>query len=201
MIKTQHFLLLFILIIWFTIFSNEYPFHEKTLNLAYAHIFSGTPNSVFKEKDGYRIAFLPYPAIPKIGDNNTLLNFNVQKDGNDVTNIFISLIIMNKESNKIVHQFPYKFHEFADTTYSYSFQNQSKYSLSLLTKIAGDPKYENNPLIVSFDIEVSNYYYNNNALLVTILFFVAFSIIIAIIFVPNFRKQISGFFEQIFIKK
>src|SRR5215212_6039005 len=167
MIKTQHFLLLFVLIIWFTIFSNEYPFHEKTLNLAYAHIFSGTPNSVFKEKDGYRIAFLPYPAIPKIGDNNTLLNFNVQKDGNDVTNTFISLIIMNKESNKI----------------------------------AGDPKYENNPLIVSFDVEVSNYYYNNNALLVTILFFVAFSIIIAIIFVPNFRKQILGFFERIFIKQ
>lgn len=89
MIKTPHFLLVFVLIIWFTIFSNEYPFHDKTLNLAYAHIFSGTPNSVFKEKDGYRIAFLPYPAIPKIGDNNTLLNFNVQKDGNDVTNYII----------------------------------------------------------------------------------------------------------------
>ena len=143
---------------------------------------------------------MPYPAIPKIGDNNTLLNFNVQKDGNDVTNTFISLIITDKESNKLVHQFPYKFHEFADTTYSYMFQNQSKYSLSLLTKIAGDPKYENNPLIVSFDIEASNYY-NNNAVLVTILFFVAFSIIIAIIFVPNFRKQILGFFVRIFIKK
>src|SRR5215204_964254 len=195
MIKTQHFLLLFVLIIWFTIFSNEYPFHEKTLNLAYAHIFSGTPNSVFKEKDGYRIAFLPYPAIPKIGDNNTLLNFNVQKDGNDVTNIFISLIIMNKESNKIVHQFPYKFHEFADTTYSYTFQNQSKYFLSLLTKIAGDPKYENNPLIVSFDIEISNF---NNALVVTILFFVAFFLIIAIIFVPNIRKKTYEFFNRVF---
>ncbi|HET9805824.1 MAG TPA: hypothetical protein VFP49_02830 [Nitrososphaeraceae archaeon] len=107
---------------------------------------------------------------------------------------------MDKESNKLVHQFPYKFHEFADITYSYMFQNQSKYSLSLLTKIAGDPKYENNPLIVSFDIEASNYY-NNNALLVTVLFFLAFSIIMAIIFVPNFRKQISGFFVRIFIKK
>jgi hypothetical protein len=71
----------------------------------------------------------------------------------------------------------------------------------LLTKIAGDHIYENNPLIVSFDIEVANYHYNNNALLVTILFFVAFSIIIVIIFVPNFRKQISGFFERVFIKK
>ena len=193
MIK-KYCLLLLAPILWITIFYYEYNFN----NLAYAHIFSGTPNSVFKEKDGYRIAFLPYPALPKIGDNNTLLNFNVQKDGNDVSNTFISLIIMDKKLNKIIHQMAYKFHEFADTTYSYTFQNQSKYSLSLLTKIAGDPKYENNPLIVSFDIEVSNY---NNALLVTILFFVAFSIIIAIIFVPNFRKQISGFFIRVFIKK
>jgi hypothetical protein len=190
----KYYLLLLAPILWITIFYYEYNFN----NLAYAHIFSGTPNSVFKEKDGYRIAFLPYPALPKIGDNNTLLNFNVQKDGNDVSNTFISLIIMDKKLNKIIHQMPYKFHEFADTTYSYTFQNQSKYSLSLLTKIAGDPKYENNPLIVSFDIEVSNY---NNALLVTILFLVAFSIIIVIIFVPNFRKQISGFFIRVFIKK
>jgi hypothetical protein len=193
----KYYLLLLAPILWITIFYYEYNFN----NLAYAHIFSGTPNSVFKEKDGYRIAFLPYPAILKIGDNTTLLNFNVQKDRNDVTNTFISLIITDKQSNKLIHQFPYKFHEFADTTYSYTFQNQSKYSLSLLTKIAGDPKFENNPLIVSFDIEASNYYYNNNAVLVTILYFVAFSIIIAIIFVPNFRKQISGFFVRIFIKK
>jgi len=58
-------------------------------NLVYAHIFSGTPNSMFKEKDGYRIGFLPYPAIPKVNDNNTLLNFNVQKDGNDVPYKFL----------------------------------------------------------------------------------------------------------------
>jgi hypothetical protein len=163
--------------------------------VVYAHIFSGTPNSIFKEKDGYSIAFLPYPSIPKVGDNNTLLNFNVQKNGNDVTNTFISLIIKNKDSNRIVHQVPYKFHEFADTTFSYTFQNQSKYSLSLLTKIAGDPKYENNPLIVSFDIEISNY---NNALVVTILFFVVFFLIIAIIFVPNIRKKTYGFFKRVF---
>ena len=163
------------------------------------HIFfSGTPNSIFKEKDGYRIAFLPYPAIPKVGDNNTLLSFNVQKNGNDVINTFISLIIKDENSNKLVHQVPYKFHEFADTTYSYTFQNQSKYSLSLLTKIAGDPKYENNPLIVSFDIEISDY---NNVILVTILFFVIFSLIIAIIFVPKLRKKINGFFKRAFINR
>ena len=163
--------------------------------VVYAHIFSGTPNSIFKEKDGYSIAFLPYPSIPKVGDNNTLLSFNVQKNGNDVTNTFISLIIKNKDSNRIVHQVPYKFHEFADTTYSYTFQNQAKYALSLLTKIAGDPKYENNPLIVSFDIEISNY---NNALVVTILFFVVFFLIIAIIFVPNIRKKTYGLFKSFY---
>ena len=92
---------------------------------------------------------------------------------------------------------PYKFYEFADSSYSYTFQNKSKYSLSLLTKIAGDPKYENNPLIVSFDIEISNY---NQVLLITILFLVIFSLII-IIFVPNFIKQISRFLVRIFIKK
>ena len=167
-------------------------------NIVYAHIFSGTPNSIFKEKDGYNIAFLPYPAIPTVGDNNTLLSFNVQKSGNDVTNTFISLIIKDENSNKIVHQVPYKFHEFADTTYSYTFQNQSKYSLSLLTKIAGDPKYENNPLIVSFDIEISDY---NNVLLVTILFFVIFTLIIAIIFVPKLRKKIYRLFKRDFINK
>ena len=141
---------------------------------------------------------MPYPAIPKVGDNNTLLSFNVQKNGNDVINTFISLIIKDENSNKLVHQVPYKFHEFADTTYSYTFQNQSKYSLSLLTKIAGDPKYENNPLIVSFDIEISDY---NNVILVTILFFVIFSLIIAIIFVPKLRKKINGFFKRAFINR
>jgi len=163
----------------------------------YAHIFSGTPNSIFKEKEGYKVAFLPYPAIPKVGDDNTLLSFNVQKNGNDVTNTFISLIIKDENSNKLVYQVPYKFHEFADTTYSYTFQNQSKYSLSLLTKIAGDPKYENNPLIVNFDIEISDF---NNILILTILFFIVFFIIIAIIFVPNIRKKIYEFFKRFFTK-
>jgi hypothetical protein len=40
----------------------------------YAHISSAIPNAIFKEKDGYTIAFLPYPAQPKVNDNSTLLN-------------------------------------------------------------------------------------------------------------------------------
>ncbi|MGE0243620.1 MAG: hypothetical protein AB7F53_07305 [Nitrososphaeraceae archaeon] len=166
-------------------------------NIVFAHIFSSTPNSIFNEKDGYSVGFLPYPALPKVGDNNTLLNFNVQKNGNDVTNTFVSLIIKDSSTNKIVHQVPYKFHEFADITYSYTFQNQSKYSLSLLTKIAGDTKYENNPLIVSFDMDISNF---NDMLLATILFFIIFFLIIIIIFVPNIRITVYDFFKRIFVK-
>ena len=167
-------------------------------NKVYAHIFSEIPNAIFKEKDGYSIAFLPYPAHPKVNDNTTLLNFNVQKKGNDVTNTFISLIIMDKNSKKIVYQVPYKFHEFADITYSYTFQNYSKYSLSLLTKVAGDPKYENNPLIVNFDIEISN---GNNQLLVTVIFFVIFFFIMIFILVPKLAKKILIFLKRIFLKR
>ena len=164
-------------------------------NKVYAHISSTIPNAIFKEKDGYIIAFLPYPAQPIVNDNSTLLNFNVQKDGNDVTNTFISLIIMDKTSKKIVYQVPYKFYEFSDITYPYTFKNQSTYSLSLLTKVAGDPKYENNPLIESFEIEISS---GSNQLLVTVIFFVIFFVIMIFIIFPKFRKQVVIFLKRRF---
>jgi len=34
---------------------------------------------------------------------------NIQKNGSDVGNAFVSLIILNVNTNKIVHQVPYKF--------------------------------------------------------------------------------------------
>lgn len=150
MIKKKYFLLLFVLLISFTIFSYEHSFRgDEIINLAYAHIFPGTPNAVFIEKDGYQIGFLPYPKNPKINDDDTLLNLNVQKNRSDVGNAFVSLIIMDMNTNKIVHQVPYKFYLFSDMSSPYVFQHEGKYSLSLLTKISGDEKYENNPLIVS----------------------------------------------------
>jgi hypothetical protein len=78
---------------------------------------------------------------------------NVQKDGNDVGNTFVSLIIMDKATKKIVHQTPFNFYLFADMSYPYVFKNEGKYSLSLLTKIVGDKKYEDNPLIATFDLD------------------------------------------------
>ena len=183
MINT-YFLLLFVLIISFTIFYYEYSFSYETLNLAYAHIFPGTPNAVFIEKDGYQIGFLPYSKNPKVNDDSTLLNLNVQKNGNDVGNTFVSLIIMDMNTQKIVHQVPYKFYLFADMSYPYVFKNEGKYSLSLLTKIAGDEKYENNPLIVTFELDtegIVNKISNTNSIIIYSV--IALTIIIFIIFI------------------
>ena len=184
MINT-YFLLLFVVIISFTIFYYEHSFRtDETLNLAYAHIFPGTPNAVFIEKDGYQIGFLPYPKNPKVNDDSTLLNLNVQKNGNDVGNTFVSLIIMDMNTQKIIHQVPYKFYLFADMSYPYVFKNEGKYSLSLLTKIAGDEKYENNPLIVTFELDtegIVNKISNTNSIIIYSV--IALTIIIFIIFI------------------
>lgn len=184
MIKTP-FLLFFVLIISFTIFYYVHSFSgDEILNLAYAHIFPGTPNAVFIEKDGYQIGFLPYPKNPKVNDYNTLLNLNVQKNGNDVGNTFVSLIIMDKNTEKIVHQVPYKFYLFADMSYPYVFKNEGKYSLSLLTKIAGDEKYENNPLIVTFELDTEGSVNKiSNVYSIIIYSVIALTIIIGIVFI------------------
>lgn len=137
------------------IFYYGYSLYNNSNNLVYAHIFPGTPNAMFVEKDVYQIGFLPYPKNPKVNDDNTLLNLNVQQNGNDVSNTYVSLIIIDKNTNKIVHQVPYRFYLFADMSYPYVFRDDGKYSISLLTKIAGDKKYENNPLIATFDLDTS----------------------------------------------
>ena len=151
-------MLLFITILLLTIFSYEYSLHDINLSthlFAYAHILPGTPNALFIEKDGYQIGFLSYPKNPKVNDF-TLLNLNVQQNGTDVSNTYASLIIMDKNKKEIVHQMPYKYHLFADMRYPYFFTNESNYSLSLLTEIVGHEKYEDNPLIATFDLGTEN---------------------------------------------
>jgi hypothetical protein len=161
-------------------------------NLAYAHIFPGTPNSVFIEKDGYQIGFLPYPKNPKVNDDSTLLNLNVQKNGNDVSNTYVSLIIMDKNIKKIVYQVPYKFYLFADMSYPYVFKKEGKYSLSLLTKIAGDEKYEDNPLITTFDIDTEGTAINkiSNVNSIIIYGIIALTITIGIFFMLRKRLRL-----------
>ena len=176
------------------LFHLEYSLQNNSNNLAYAHIFPGTPNSEFVKKDGYQIGFLPYPKNPLINDNSTLLNLNVQQNGNDVSNTYVSLIIMDKNTKKIVHQVPYKFYLFADMSYPYIFKYDGEYSLSLLTKISGDKKYENNPLIATFDLDTEgNISKGNNINSIIIYSLISFAVIalIAIIYLKKKKTKLS----------
>lgn len=174
-----------------TIFYYGYSLYDNSNNLAYAHIFRGTPNSAFIEKDGYQIGFLPYPKNPKVNDDSTLLNLNVQQNKNDVSNTYVSLIIMDKNTKKIVHQVPYKFYEFADISYPHVFKKEGKYSLSLLTKIAGDEKYEDSPLIATFDLDTEGTINNiSNANSIVIYSIIALAIVTGIIFIYKKRLKL-----------
>lgn len=177
-----------------TVFYYGYSLHDNpSNNLAYAHIFPGTPNSVFIKKDGYQIGFLPYPKNPNVNDDNTLLNLNIQKNGNDISNTYVSLIIMDKNTKKIVHQVPYKFFLFADMSYPYVFKNEAKYSLSLLTKIVGDKKYEDNPLIATFDLDTEgtlNKISNTNSIIIYGIIALTIIITVGIIFMARKRLKL-----------
>jgi hypothetical protein len=127
---------------------------KKNLLLAYAHIFTDTPNTITKNIGKYQIVFLPYPNIPLTNDNSTKLNFSLMENKTDVYNVFVSLIIKDKNSGNVVEQIPYKFYEFGDITFPYTFQNVSDYIVTLQARIHGDPNYEDNPLIANFDIPV-----------------------------------------------
>jgi hypothetical protein len=105
---------------------------EKNLPLAYAHIFTDTPNTITKNIGKYQIVFLPYPNIPSVNDNSTKLNFSLLENNTDVYNVFV------------------------DISLPYTFQNVSDYIITFQVKINGDPKYEDNPLKANFDISVIN---------------------------------------------
>jgi hypothetical protein len=129
--------------------------YQENNHLAYAHIFTDIPNTITKNIDKYQLLFLPYPNIPIANDNSTRLNFSLMENKTDVYNVFVSLIIKDRKSgNVVVEQIPYKFYEFGDITFPYTFRNASNYIISFQAKIHGDPKYKVNPLIANFDIPV-----------------------------------------------
>jgi hypothetical protein len=135
--------------------TNLIVYQQKNL-LAYAHIFTDTPNTITKNIDKYQVVFLPYPNIPLVNDNSTKLNFSLMENNTDVYNVFVSLIIKDRNSGNVVEQIPYKFYEFGDITLPYIFQNVSDYIITFQARINGDPKYEVNPLKANFDISVVN---------------------------------------------
>jgi hypothetical protein len=64
--------------------------------------------------------------------------------------------VTEKQSGDIVGQVPYKFQEFSDINIPYNFNNTGDYVVTLQTRIAGDEKYQDRPLVASFDISVGN---------------------------------------------
>jgi hypothetical protein len=129
---------------------------ERNPLLVYAHIFSDTENAITKNIDKYQVVFLPFPSVPLPNDNSTKLNFSLLENNTDVYNVFVSLIIKDRNSGNVVEQIPYKFYEFGDISLPYTFQNVGDYIITFQARINGDPKYEVSPLTASFDISVVN---------------------------------------------
>jgi hypothetical protein len=123
-------------------------------NLAYAHIFGG--GQTIKNIDKYQIKFRTSPSVI-LADNNstTKLNFSIQhKNNTDVYDVFAALTIKEKNPDKVVAKIPYRLYEFGDITFPYVFEKSADYQVSLEARIAGDPKYEENPLVINFDVSV-----------------------------------------------
>lgn len=119
--------------------------------LAYGHFFGATKNI-----DNYQVIFSPSPSVPIAGDNSTSLNFSVLENNTNLYNIYSALVVTEKQSGDIVGQVPYKFQEFSDINIPYNFNNTGDYVITLQTRIAGDEKYQDSPLVASFDISVGN---------------------------------------------
>jgi hypothetical protein len=120
-------------------------------NLAYGHFFGDN-----KTIDGFKVVFLPFPLAPIAGENATL-NFSVlDEENNNINNIFSALIIKEKEPNQIVDQIPYTQYEFSDFSIPYRFRNNTSYVVTLETRVMGDPKYQAEPIVASFDLSVGD---------------------------------------------
>lgn len=119
--------------------------------VAYGHFFGATKNI-----DNYQIIFAPSPSTPITGDNSTSLNFSVLENNANIYNIHAAMVVTEKQSGDIIGQIPYRFQEFSDITIPYTFNDTGTYVVTLQTRIAGDEKYQDDPLVASFDVSVGN---------------------------------------------
>ena len=125
--------------------------NEFSTNIAYGHFFGDN-----KTIDGFRIVFLPFPPGPTAGENTTL-NFSVlDEENSNINNIFSALIIKETGSNQTIEQIPYKRYEFSDFSIPYIFGNNTNYEVTLETRVMGDPKYQKEPIVASFDLSVGD---------------------------------------------
>jgi hypothetical protein len=120
-------------------------------DVTYGHFFGAT-----KTKGNYQVIFAPSPSTPIAGDNSTSLNFSVLENNANIYNVYVAMIVTEKQSGDIIGQIPYRFQEFSDITIPYTFNDTGTYVVTLQTRITGDEQYQNNPLVASFDISVGN---------------------------------------------
>lgn len=121
------------------------------IGVAYGH-FIGATNNI----DNYQVIFAPSPSTPIAGDNSTSLNFSILENNSNIYNIYTAMVVTEKQSGDIIAQIPYKFQEFSDITIPYTFNDTGTYVVTLQTRIAGSEKYQDTPLVASFDISVGN---------------------------------------------
>jgi hypothetical protein len=139
---------LFLLTFFFFICLNTYEGSQFTSG----HFFGTTKNI-----GEYQIIFAPYPSLPFAGDNSTLLNFSIlDKENQNVNNINASLVIKNKANGSMIQNIPFKFYEFSDITFPYTFEDIGDYQVSLFVRINGDPIYSQTPISADFDISATN---------------------------------------------
>lgn len=117
----------------------------------HAHFFGATKNV-----DNYQVIFAPSPSTLVAGDNSTVLNFSVLENNSNIYNLYVAILVAEKESGDVIDQTPYRFQEFSDISIPYVFNETGTYEVTLQTRITGDDKYQNAPLVASFDISVGN---------------------------------------------
>ena len=119
---------------------------------AYAHFFGAT-----KAVDGYQVIFQPFPSVPLARDNSTSLNLSIlDKDNQNVNNIFASLDIIDRNSRSIVYRLPEKFYEFSDISIPYTFEKVGDYSVTIKFRLNSDPSLQNKSLSSDFDLSVAD---------------------------------------------
>lgn len=132
--------------------------HFSILGRAHGHLVDlpGAKSDVMSKSIGnYVILFQTNPSPVQVNDNTTLLRFSVMQNNQDTYNVFTALIIKEKNSGNTSIQFPYKFYEFGDIDFRHTFQRAVDHEIILQVRISGDPYYQNNPLVASFDVPVT----------------------------------------------
>jgi hypothetical protein len=121
---------------------------------AYAHSTVDSGAIVKTIDNKYQIAFQLYPKFVSAGQNATLHFSILDENGSNLVGVYAALVMKEKEPITTVEQIPYRFYESSDISIPYTFDDNSDYVTTLLTRINDDPKYLATPLQGDFDIPV-----------------------------------------------